>query len=91
VDLVTERAERIRCNVAGRRIRASVGEVHVTASIGVAYGAPQWPINALSLIQAADDALYQAKSEGRNCVVLGQHPSRPASKETQSVELLTSL
>jgi two-component system, cell cycle response regulator len=90
-DLATERAERIRCNVANRRIRAAVGEIRVTASIGVAHGLPQWPVNAVSLIQAADEALYQAKSEGRNCVILGRQAFRPMSKETQSVEVVTSL
>jgi diguanylate cyclase (GGDEF)-like protein len=90
-DLATERAERIRCNVANRRIRAAVGEIRVTASVGVAFGLPQWPLGAVSLIQAADEALYRAKSEGRNCVVLGRHSFHAASKETQSVEVLTSL
>ncbi len=90
-DLATERAERIRCNVAGRRIRSGVGEVRVTASVGVAFGSPQWPINPVSLIQAADEALYRAKSEGRNCVIIGRNAFRPTSKETKSVEVVTSL
>jgi diguanylate cyclase (GGDEF)-like protein len=90
-ELAAERAERIRCNVAGRRIRAAVGEIRVTASIGLAYGSPQRPVHAASLIQAADEALYQAKSQGRNRVIQGRHSFWPISKETQSAEVLTSL
>lgn len=90
-DHAVERAERIRVSVAGRRIRSGAGEIHVTASIGVAYGPPQRPVNPIALIQAADEALYRAKSEGRNCVIMGRHTIRPTSKETKSVEVVTSL
>jgi diguanylate cyclase (GGDEF)-like protein len=90
-DLATERAERVRLNVGTRRIRAGGSEVRVTVSIGLAYGSPEWPVRPLSLIEAADEALYQAKADGRNCVVLGRHTFSPVSKETQSVEILTSL
>ncbi len=90
-DLALERADRIRLNVAGRRIRTGGGEVRVTVSIGLSYGWPEWPLNEISLIEAADEALYQAKAGGRNCVILGRYGFNPASKETQSVEILTSL
>lgn len=91
LDLASERAEQIRMNVAARRIRTPGGEVRVTVSIGLAYGAPEWPLRPVSLIEAADEALYQAKADGRNCVILGRHPFQPLNKETQSVEFLTSL
>ncbi len=90
-DLATERADRIRTSVAARRIRAGGSEIRVTVSIGLAFGAPHWPLSEISLIQAADEALYQAKAEGRNCVILGRHALMAQSKETQSVEFLTSL
>jgi diguanylate cyclase (GGDEF)-like protein len=90
-DLATERAERVRLNVGTRRIRAGGSEVRVTVSIGLAYGSPEWPPRPLSLIEAADEALYQAKADGRNCVVLGRQAFIPVSKETQSVEVFTSL
>jgi two-component system, cell cycle response regulator len=90
-DLATERAERIRSGVGARRIRAGGGEIRVTVSIGLAFGSPHWPIGEIPLIEAADEALYQAKAEGRNCVVLGRHAFMPQSRETQSVEVLTSL
>jgi diguanylate cyclase (GGDEF)-like protein len=91
LDLAMERAEQIRLNVGGRRIRTGGSEVRVTVSIGLAYGSPEFPLRPLSLIAAADEALYQAKAEGRNCVILGAHGFAPPSKETQSVEFLTSL
>jgi two-component system cell cycle response regulator len=90
-ELATERAERIRSSVSSRRIRAGGSEIRVTVSIGVAYGSPHRPIGEIPLIEAADEALYQAKAEGRNCVILGRHAFMPQSKETQSVELLTSM
>jgi diguanylate cyclase (GGDEF)-like protein len=90
-DLATERAEQIRMNVGTRRIRTSGSEIRVTISVGLAYGPPQWPLRPMSLIEAADEALYQAKAEGRNCVILGRRAFHPVAKETQSVEILTSL
>lgn len=67
-------AERIRSRLEASRIMLSDGTtVEVTASFGVAEGSlgrPAWR----RLIEAADAALYRAKSGGRNCV---RH-SRPA-------------
>ena len=90
-DLAAERAERIRCNVAARRFPVGGSEIRVTVSIGLAFGSPHGPLGEHSLIEAADEALYQAKSEGRNCVVIGRHGFTADNKETQSVEILTSL
>jgi diguanylate cyclase (GGDEF)-like protein len=90
-DLAVERAEQIRQCIEARRIRACGREVRVTVSIGLAYGTAEWPLRPVALIEAADEALYQAKNDGRNCVVLGRRVVRAAPKETQSVEVLTSL
>lgn len=90
-DLASERAEQIRQCVEARRIRARGHEVCVTVSIGLAYGAAEWPLRPVSLIEAADEALYRAKDEGRNRVILGRRPGKPVPKETQSVEVVTSL
>ncbi|OGR82786.1 MAG: hypothetical protein A2902_02660 [Elusimicrobia bacterium RIFCSPLOWO2_01_FULL_64_13] len=43
------------------------GELRITVSIGVAHYLPDTPARE-ELMQRADSALYQAKSEGRNCV-----------------------
>lgn len=91
LDLAAERAEQIRQCVESRRIRACGNEVRVTVSLGLAYGPAEWPLRPVSLIEAADEALYRAKGEGRNCVILGRRPTRAVPRETQSVEVLTSL
>lgn len=42
----------------------------VTLSIGVATCIPEPPYDQHDLLQKADDALYQAKRQGRNCIVV---------------------
>lgn len=61
-------AERIRCAIAAARIRADDQEIKVTASIGIAQSSADSEI--ATVIKAADAAMYQAKREGRNRVVL---------------------
>jgi diguanylate cyclase (GGDEF)-like protein len=65
----TQVAERIRSELEATPVQLSDGRrLHVTASFGVASGrrgAGNW----LRLVKAADGALYEAKSAGRNCVV----------------------
>ena len=89
-DLATERAERIRSNLAGRPIRAGGGELRVTVSIGLAFASALHAHRELELIEAADQALYQAKSEGRNRVVLGQFFEPFDPPETESAEIVAS-
>ena len=61
-------AERARAAIAGRRIDVGEGEVvAVTASFGVA-AFPEAG-DAGTLLQAADEALYEAKRAGKNRVV----------------------
>ncbi len=43
-DLAAERAEKIRSDVASRRIRTGGNDIHVTVSIGLAYSLPQRPL-----------------------------------------------
>jgi two-component system cell cycle response regulator len=83
-DLATERAERIRVNLAERSIFAEGHEIRVTASIGLAYAPAGRPRNEMALIMSADEALYRAKAEGRNCVVFGRHALQVATKQTES-------
>ncbi len=63
-------AERLRSEIAARKIRFGTDEITgVTASFGVAAG----PVNEqtqIDLIASADAALYQAKREGKNHVTV---------------------
>jgi diguanylate cyclase (GGDEF)-like protein len=68
----TARAERIRMSLAMRQIRAGEDLICVTASLGVAFTLPTGARDEHGLIVTADRALYQAKSEGRNRVVLAE-------------------
>ncbi len=66
-------AERLRGAVAAIGFRHGRRQVQVTASFGLASsdrfdGAP--PLTAATLLEAADGALYQAKSDGRDRIVL---------------------
>jgi two-component system cell cycle response regulator len=57
--------------MARAAIRLPDGQaIHVTLSIGVAIGRPSDGHNANSLIDRADRALYAAKNQGRNQVVM---------------------
>ena len=61
--------ERIRHEVAGFLFSADNARLKITVSIGIA-ALPDAEINSPELIvNAADEALYQAKERGRNCVV----------------------
>ncbi|MBX3710767.1 MAG: GGDEF domain-containing protein [Lysobacter sp.] len=62
-------AEDLRARVAGARFDGFDAEARVTISLGVSEGAPGDDIEAL--LRRADAALYRAKGEGRDRVVLG--------------------
>lgn len=59
-------AERIRAELSERPMRHEQQEIPVTLSLGVAELGPELGLS--TLIQAADAALYEAKSGGRNRV-----------------------
>jgi diguanylate cyclase (GGDEF)-like protein len=46
---------------------------YITLSMGVATVTPTWESSPLGLINAADQALYQAKAAGRNHISLSKH------------------
>ncbi len=58
--------ERLRAAVEAAALPAT--EAHVTISIGVAWQAAHEAGDPRGLVERADQALYQAKHAGRNCV-----------------------
>jgi diguanylate cyclase (GGDEF)-like protein len=60
-------AERLREAVANHKIITEQEELSVTISIGVVMMQGEGSIDAL--LKTADEALYQAKEQGRNCIV----------------------
>ncbi len=66
-------AERLRRNVESMALDFLPEAAHVTISLGVAGYDPgqDTPASLELLIKQADDALYEAKSAGRNCVRKG--------------------
>jgi diguanylate cyclase (GGDEF)-like protein len=64
-------AEDVRCAVAALNIQHMTSDVveYVSLSLGVATTLPDQKISPVDLLNAADKALYQAKADGRNCVI----------------------
>jgi diguanylate cyclase (GGDEF)-like protein len=64
-------AERIRAALAAAAVRAPDGSppLALTGSLGVAF-ASSFPADGATLVEQADNALYRAKAEGRNRVVV---------------------
>ncbi len=65
-------AERLRASIAGTPLRIDGNSIPVTMSIGVATTSSPYPGRVATLMKAADAALYRAKSDGRNRVVVHQ-------------------
>lgn len=61
-------AERLRGQVEGHAFEFEGTRFAVTISLGVAAASGEESQTAQELIRAADEALYRAKTEGRNCV-----------------------
>jgi|GEM_PF-1409926 diguanylate cyclase (GGDEF)-like protein len=62
-------AERIRSTVEAKEIHYETSLIHVTISVGGYVHIPS-SHNIEPLLKIADDALYEAKMQGRNCVVV---------------------
>jgi len=62
-------AERIRSTIEAKEIRYETSLIHVTISAGGYVHIPT-SHNIEPLLKIADDALYEAKMQGRNCVVI---------------------
>jgi diguanylate cyclase (GGDEF)-like protein len=65
-------AERLRGLFVDRPIEIDEASLPVTISLGAVTLAPAVEVEQHDLLKAADDALYQAKREGRNRTVVGQ-------------------
>jgi diguanylate cyclase (GGDEF)-like protein len=71
-------AERLRTGLRESPVRVPDGELRITASFGVASYADG--MTATDLFAVADAALYEAKAQGKNCVVARPRTlARPAS------------
>jgi diguanylate cyclase (GGDEF)-like protein len=80
VDEAAEIAERIRCAVSALEIIVDTapGPIHITTSVGVA-AYPTHADDGTGLVHQADMAVYRAKVQGRNRVVLAGHDDAVAS------------
>jgi diguanylate cyclase (GGDEF)-like protein len=68
-------AERMRGEVAALRVPVDGGRLHVTVSVGIALldaARTDWE----ALLRAADAALYRAKAQGRDRIVLAAPDER---------------
>jgi diguanylate cyclase (GGDEF)-like protein len=63
-------AERLRQSIKDSLFQTDAGPLRITVSIGVAEAADAETLK--ELIQRADVALYEAKNNGRNCVVVSR-------------------
>jgi diguanylate cyclase (GGDEF)-like protein/PAS domain S-box-containing protein len=68
-------AERLRQTLAQANIETEYGPLQITVSLGIATATPQDSLPLETLINRADQALYQAKRAGRNRVVVWQPPA----------------
>jgi len=69
-------AERLRETLAETPVATPVGEIRVTVSIGIATAIPD-DRSIDALIRAADEAMYEAKTAGRNRVVVRSREQGP--------------
>ena len=67
-DYATKKAEEI-LNLFHEPFQVGAKELHTTASIGIAIY-PDYPISMEKLMVYADNAMYQAKSQGKNRYVI---------------------
>ncbi len=72
-------AEQIRAAIGGLRVQVGANTASVTASLGVSTRIPQRGETPEPFVAAADQALYQAKTGGRNQVRYGEPDYPPPS------------
>lgn len=74
-DTLLRAAEKLRNEIRAKPFDAGTGEIPITASVGCYLADPAESTDAM--LKAADDALYRAKSEGRDRVVIADPQSGP--------------
>ena len=77
----SERAERFRLAVESQPMQTHTRQLSITMSIGVAALTESSAEDIERLYQAADMALYRAKSAGRNRVSVGGDDRRLVTRE----------
>lgn len=87
-ELAVGRAEKIRSNLARRRIDVFGCELQVTASLGLAFSPAGRPRDIAGLISSADHALYEAKQTGRNRVVYSTKLVNENARKTESADAI---
>lgn len=81
LDQAAERAERFRLSIDSQSIATHKRQLPITISIGVAALTEATAGDVERLYQAADTALYRAKSEGRNRISVGGDERRRTTRE----------
>ncbi|MBL8179232.1 MAG: diguanylate cyclase [Bryobacterales bacterium] len=71
---IQSRGEAMRLAIADQPITAYERQLSITASFGATVFIPPSTLDVADLIRTADDALYEAKRRGRNCVIYQSSP-----------------
>ncbi|MEM7016701.1 MAG: diguanylate cyclase, partial [Pseudomonadota bacterium] len=77
IDNIRLMAERLRQNIAGSTVVYAGHDINFTASFGVVAQSGKAPETLENLLARADAALYTAKQNGRNQVMVADTPERP--------------
>lgn len=82
-----DRAESVRHLIESTPVETGEARIPLTLSLGMAHG-NDWPgLDAEVLIRKADEALYHAKAEGRNRVVIAQPEGFTPHRTTSHLSL----
>jgi len=82
-----EVGERIRANLARTLVTYNGRQIRISGSIGVAHRSVQDPCGVKELVQRADQAMYEAKRQGKNqvCVYRCESPEGAGQAEAKTV------